>query len=449
MNVHRLRLPAAAGIAAATLAWCLGCSRPAAPPAQDQLLLDTSASPVSEKPLYEVKRGTVTREIQFLGTVAPHDERHLYFRVDGRCQSVRVKPGDWVKQGDLLAELEMTDLLDRIAQAGISLEKARARVAEEQTGSSSVADAESRLTIARLRLQEASSQDPAPGVAIARAALDRAALAVEAGKLNDRVRGVDQPSPVLQETILDQRIAEASYELALQRAKSHDYQVRILQEEVTLAQSALTRAKEYRDPQASSDLKLAELTLTQLESQKDLRRVVSPIRGQVMFVRPSPGSEEKAFSPVIIVADPSALEVKAELAGTDVLALHIGQETAMELANQPSAKIRGRVAFLPYSGVTSAERQGGADTSTRIAFTAPPSLVLKTGDLLRGSFVLERRDGVLYLPPEAIRSYQGRRFVVIQEGDRNRSVDVRLGTAGSERVEILEGLAEGQRVIGQ
>jgi multidrug efflux pump subunit AcrA (membrane-fusion protein) len=65
------------------------------------------------------------------------------------------------------------------------------------------------------------------------------------------------------------------------------------------------------------------------------------------------------------------------------------------------------------------------------------------------TIVLEDRDDVLWLPPGAVRSFQGRHFVIVQEGSRQRRVDVVLGVVGQDRVEILGGLEEGQMVVAQ
>jgi hypothetical protein len=63
--------------------------------------------------------------------------------------------------------------------------------------------------------------------------------------------------------------------------------------------------------------------------------------------------------------------------------------------------------------------------------------------------VLDRRENVLYLPKEAVRSYQGRRFVVVEEPDRRRRVDVKIGLLGDDRMELEEGVKEGEIVVGQ
>jgi multidrug efflux pump subunit AcrA (membrane-fusion protein) len=60
---------------------------------------------------------------------------------------------------------------------------------------------------------------------------------------------------------------------------------------------------------------------------------------------------------------------------------------------------------------------------------------------------IEHERDVLWLPPQAIRSFNGRRFAVVQDGDVQRRVDVTLGVEAEERVEIEAGLEAGQIVV--
>jgi len=60
---------------------------------------------------------------------------------------------------------------------------------------------------------------------------------------------------------------------------------------------------------------------------------------------------------------------------------------------------------------------------------------------------LERSVDTLWLPPQAVRTFEGRSFVVIQEGGAQRRMDVRIGIRSDDRLEILDGLVEGQTVI--
>ena len=244
-------------------------------------------------------------------------------------------------------------------------------------------------------------------------------------------------------------IAEAYYEQALQDMNSHRYQLAIMSKEVELAELKLRRLTEYIDPLAASDVKLAELTVKRLEDQAAMRRIYSPINGEVMSLSLYAGNAIKAYQPVIIVADPSRFEISAFIVSSTLMKLHEGQEARVELVDHPGQVIEGWIRRLPYVGQRNTTSLENADQSTRIQFTPLPDLALKVGDLARTTIVLEERQDVLWLPPEAIRMYQGRRFVVIEEEDRRRRVDVKIGLKSEDRLEIEEGLDEGQVVIGQ
>jgi multidrug efflux pump subunit AcrA (membrane-fusion protein) len=61
--------------------------------------------------------------------------------------------------------------------------------------------------------------------------------------------------------------------------------------------------------------------------------------------------------------------------------------------------------------------------------------------------ILEKRENVLWLPPQAIRNFEGRSFVLVQDGNLQKRVDVKIGLMGEDRYEIQDGLAEGQTVV--
>jgi len=72
---------------------------------------------------------------------------------------------------------------------------------------------------------------------------------------------------------------------------------------------------------------------------------------------------------------------------------------------------------------------------------------LKVGDLMRVTIVLQHKEDVLWLPPQAIRTFGGRKFVVVQEDGYQQRVDVKIGIESDDRVEIISGLEDGQVVI--
>jgi len=69
------------------------------------------------------------------------------------------------------------------------------------------------------------------------------------------------------------------------------------------------------------------------------------------------------------------------------------------------------------------------------------------GDLVDVTVIVVKKENVLWIPPQTIRTFSGRNFVVVQNGDVQIRVDVKLGVIGEDRVEIVEGLTEGQVVV--
>jgi multidrug efflux pump subunit AcrA (membrane-fusion protein) len=123
------------------------------------------------------------------------------------------------------------------------------------------------------------------------------------------------------------------------------------------------------------------------------------------------------------------------------------------LSRRPGEEWYGYIRRLPYpygGGGRSEGAEEEEDKSTRIRLEGVnfEDLDLEVGDLMTIEVVLEQKDDVMWLPPQAVRKFEGREFVVIQDGEVQRRVDVKVGIESQDRVEIEEGLSEGQIVVG-
>jgi multidrug efflux pump subunit AcrA (membrane-fusion protein) len=174
----------------------------------------------------------------------------------------------------------------------------------------------------------------------------------------------------------------------------------------------------------------------------------APYDGQIAAVAVQPGAAVEAFKPVLSVMDPREREIRVDsVVSTDLQRLSAKQPVTLRFSRYPDQPAKGVVERLPGGGAGA----GGApaDPSLHISYD-PGKLDLDIGDLAQVIVTLQRKEKVLWLPPQAIRTFQGRRFVVIEgEGGRQRRVDVKLGIEAADKVEIVEGLKEGQKVIGQ
>ena len=102
---------------AAFLVLLTGCDREKSPPAKPQPPLEVKTTRPS--------RGPITRSITLPGEVKAYQEATLYAKVPGYLKSIAVDKGDPVKEGSILAEIEVPELL-----AERSRDKAEVEVAE-------------------------------------------------------------------------------------------------------------------------------------------------------------------------------------------------------------------------------------------------------------------------------------------------------------------------------
>jgi RND family efflux transporter MFP subunit len=304
-------------------------------------------------------------------------------------------------------------------------------------------------------LEVLKASDPSPQVVIADVNVERAQLSLEdAQEVHDAAvarwwekeeiregtaRGVHMAE-------LSLKVAEANYQQALQDLEAHKYNVQIQEQEVALARMRLEKLK------AGLDVEEMRLTVERLKAQLSDARLTAPFDGQILLVRVTEGRMVEAYNPVMVVGDPSELEVSAELSGSQMQDLVEDMPVVCTLTSRPGEEIPGHIRRLPYpygSGGSVSSSLEEEDESTRITLEALEDIELGLGDLMHVAVVLESKEDVLWLPPQAIRTFEGRKFVVIQEGEGQRRVDVKIGIESEDRVEIEEGLSQGQIVIGQ
>ena len=116
---------------------------------------------VPEKPVYTVERGTVVNALVFNGRVSPVVEEQLAFGREGTVKTVYVSQGDTVQTGDVLAELDITELEKAVQDAEIALQTAeynleKARLEHTET----LIKAEIDIQKEALNAQKAALEEP-------------------------------------------------------------------------------------------------------------------------------------------------------------------------------------------------------------------------------------------------------------------------------------------------
>jgi RND family efflux transporter MFP subunit len=78
---------------------------------------------------------------------------------------------------------------------------------------------------------------------------------------------------------------------------------------------------------------------------------------------------------------------------------------------------------------------------------ANPEFLLRPGMFVEVTLVAERRDDVPVIPREAVTDRGGRRVVFVLNGQRVAQREIRLGLGDDAFVEVVEGVAVGDRIV--
>ena len=354
---------------------------------------------LSEQKTYMVMRGTVEDRFQLIAEVAPLRWEPLAFAVDGKLGAVLVSEGEQAEEGQILAELIMPDLLEQLEQARLDLSRA-----------------ESVLWVYENEL----SFD-----------LKRAQL--EARRV---------------ELLLEQaRNAADAEQIALQEVA------------LELAQLNLSEVESRIDPSLEQAVARAKLAVAALERQVEEHRIRAPFVGQVVAVGiglnsmrgplelPHRRTDVPAFSPFMVIVEPQPVELIVSSQSARVGDLVLGQEVTAIHRWAQDQPFPVRVAKLPT--ISSGDRfTPGYPGSIHLSIEgeSPP---LAAGEFINIEVVAAVRDDTLVLPDAAVRRFGGRTFVVVQDGDRQRRIDIRTGLESQGVVEVLEGLEEGDVIVGR
>ena len=422
--------------------------------------------PVPEKPTYTVKLGTVVDSLNFTGRVSPSVQKELFFRTSGRIKQVMVERGATVISGTVLAELENDDLLRQLAQTELDLQTATLDLNTAKASQDyAIVRAKIALQINKLQLTKLAASGSDTGVQMALINLQRAEASLKQAqaRYDKRARspGAEASGEALglEQATLDYQAAQLSYDSASTAGDPLAYDLEIMRQQVALAELDLAHLEGDVNPQLVQAVERNKLNVARLNAFIDDTRVASSIPGNVTSVSATAGKNVDAYSIVFIVSDDSKLEIRAEPLSAQMQKLQEGQSCAIVLSQYPGKELTGTITQLPYpygkgggatgsttSGTTTTAEQ--VDKSTHIDFSMG-DLVLKPGDLVKVVVTLQEKDDVLWLAPAAIRTFSGRKFVVVDDSGNQRRIDITIGIETEDRVEITDGLTEGQVVLGQ
>ncbi len=222
-------------------------------------------------------------------------------------------------------------------------------------------------------------------------------------------------------------------EAAWRRAKEEYDSVKGLFEQGFVSRNAFDEAALAHDT--------AKLTFEQAREADAARTLTSPIAGTVSFRDLRFGEAVTAGRPAFTVVDLGALKVEVNLPEKDLARVKVGQAARIRSEVLEGAEVSGSV--LRISPVVDAA-SGTVKVTLRVD---PAQTSLRPGMFVAADLVTATHEGALLLSKRALVYEAGAPYAFVVEGETAARRAVELGFTEEDRVEVLEGLAEGDRVV--
>ena len=193
------------------------------------------------------------------------------------------------------------------------------------------------------------------------------------------------------------------------------------------------------------ELEKEKLTAEFLRQRLEASIIRSPYDGLIKSVRAKVGELVGDYETVVQVFDPEDLELQMTVTRDDFDEILPGMDAVVEIR---------RDVWVPARVERVSSKNPSLDPTIRreefIAHLAldeePP---LRIGARFAARIIIATRPDTLVIPTGGLREFRGQRYVRVLDGDLRREAYVKVGVRTETQVEILDGLAAGDLVIGK
>lgn len=415
-----------------------------------------------------VSTGSLLVTVSATGTIEPVREAPLGFQTSGVVTEVLVEEGDFVRQGDVLARLDMSDLETQYRLTEIDLRREQVSYEDLVAPARDVDLAAQQAALNAARASAGAAYDSAASendVEIARLEAELAdnqrwQAQIQRDQqmaLGPEFRDSDFQDSNAQEVQLANSIESQEYQLEIAQADYSDTintgpdlsrlgqaTADIVEAQVAL-EDLMNGPDEIDRRIAEASLELAELSLQQVGIELADGVIVAPFDGIVAENNLTVGELPPQGSAITLI-DTSELIVDLPVDEDDISNVEVGQNVELELDALREAGITGTVTRVNVTPTQS----GAVVTYTVRVRVNPTDESLRVGMTTTAEVVVAERDDVILLPNRFIRrdSDTNRSFVTILDPDGNlNEVVVELGERNETESEILSGLEDGDRVV--
>ncbi len=349
--------------------------------------------------------------VTYSGTAVAYNDVAVYPRVEGWITRMPVYPGDRVKQGQLLAQLDTRELASRVREAELGRQAAQ-----------------SGYSAAISNTQQAQAQ------------VQRARQAIEAARADFEFRQaqVRRSRTLVEEDVITREEAQQD-EASFQTAQSEYNQA--------LAElRAAERAADAASFQAQSQRSATQQAAASAQTQRIIRgyaNITAPRSGMIAERLVSPGTLVRPDMQILRLVQIHPIRVQANVAESDLSRIRPGDTVRVWDRAETQAPITAKVSSVfPAANL---------QTRTGIVEAVIPNDAERfiPGDYVVMAIETGERRNVLTVPNRAIVTIDQQRAVWTLRDGRAHLQFVTTGVTDGNRTEIVRGLSAGETLITQ
>jgi HlyD family secretion protein len=433
---------------------------------------------------HQVKRGNMLVSIIEGGTLRSASEVSIVSQVEGQTNIIFLIPeGTEVSRGDLLVELDSSQLEESLTQREIAFADARSRLTEAQENLAiKKSESESQIALAELAVEfahtdqekyidgdwpqqarnaEAAIQLADEELARARERLEFTVDLHEKGYATRSELQADQLTVTRRGIELDRAREEARLLEKYERPR----RLRELESNLEQAKASLDRARsralaEMSQAEATLNARkatydLEDTRLTRLKRQLDNTKIYAPQAGLVVYGGQSreqtpieEGASVRERQEIIKLPDLSRMVVEVKVHESQIFQVRRGQTALVTIDSIPDRRFRGRVqrvAVLPDSQSRWLTPDLKVYTTEVLIEDDLPAV--NPGVSARAEIIVSQLQDVIQVPIQAVSTSQGSRVVYLHNGSSAARTPVMIGMFNDTHVHVVEGLNVDDRIL--
>lgn len=357
----------------------------------------------AEVPFTKAVRETIVSTLNTNGKVEPIEWAAAHAVAGGPIQQIHVERGQPVRKGQLLVTIAMPDVQSQISTA------------------------EARISAARAELETLNSGGRASEQAEIQSGLIRAQAELAAAK---------NEYATLQRLVGKNAATKADLEVARQSMERAEQQIQSLERR----RSALVTQPDRSSAEAR--LQEAQSGASAASQRLATGRIVSPISGILYRLEVRPGGYVNPGDLIGEVGQLSQLRVRVYVDEPELGRVQKGLPVRITLDAMPGREWKGFVESVPLQVVALGTRQVGEVICT----IDNPDLTLIPGTNINAEIRSKVAENGIAVPKEVIRRQGAETGVFVLDGTKLAWRPVRVGISSVTRVQIVEGLKEGEAV---